>query len=107
MSSQRSASGRLAMADVFAAITQASPAMLETIADVLETRAALPQQRAMLEAYLAEIDFPAGAQVLEIGCGTGPVARALATRPKVGQVVVVDPSPALLDRARMLATGLD
>src|SRR4051812_40657321 len=95
------------MPDVFAAIAQASPAMLDVIADVLETRAALPQQRAMLEAYLAEIDFPAKARVLEVGCGTGPVSRVLTTWPRVGEVVAVDPSPALLDKARVLASALD
>ena len=94
------------MADVFAEITRASPSMLEVVANVLELRAALPQQRAMLEAYLSEIEFPAGARVLEVGCGTGPVARVLATWPKVAEVVGVDPSPALLGKARELGAGL-
>src|SRR4051794_18241155 len=94
------------MADVFAEITQASPSMLEVIANVLELRAALPQQRAMLEAYLSEIEFPVDARVLEVGCGTGPVARVMATWPGVAEVVGVDPSPALLQKARELGAGL-
>lgn len=94
------------MADVFADITRAPPAMLDVIANVLETRAAMPQQRAMLESYLSEIDFPDDARVIEVGCGTGAVARRLAALQKVAEVVGIDPSPALLDRARTLAAGI-
>jgi len=60
----------------------------------------------MLEAYLSEIEFPADARVLEVGCGTGPVTRVLATWPRVAEVVGVDPSPALLQKARELGAGL-
>lgn len=65
------------MPDVYAAITEADPTVQGRLADILELRAANPQQRAMLEAYLAEVKFPEGARVLEIGCGTGPVSRHL------------------------------
>ncbi len=94
------------MPDIFAHITEADPAMLEIIAGVLETRAAIPQQQEMLASYLAELDFPEDARVLEVGCGTGPVARVLAGRPGVAQVVGIDPSPVLLDKARSLSEGL-
>jgi ubiquinone/menaquinone biosynthesis C-methylase UbiE len=90
------------MPDVFANITAAPAQALEAIADVLELRATLPQQQEMLRAYLREIDFPADAKVLEVGCGTGAVARTLAGWPKVGTVVGVDPSPYLIERARRL-----
>jgi SAM-dependent methyltransferase len=60
----------------------------------------------MLRTYLADIDFPDRAKVLEIGCGTGAVGRVLATWPKVGEVVGVDPSPYLVDKARALGIGL-
>ena len=57
----------------------------------------------MREHYLAEIAFPDNARVLEVGCGPGPVARALASRPGIGEVIGVDPSPIFVrepDRAR-------
>ena len=90
------------MPDVFANITQAPPEVLEIIVNVLETRAMIPQQQEMLNTYLGEIDFPEQARVLEVGCGTGPVCRVLATIPNVGKVVGVDPSTYLLDKAREL-----
>jgi ubiquinone/menaquinone biosynthesis C-methylase UbiE len=44
--------------------------------------------------------LPGGASVLEVGCGTGPVVRALAERPGVGEVIGLDPSAILLEHAR-------
>jgi ubiquinone/menaquinone biosynthesis C-methylase UbiE len=92
------------MPDVYANITAASHARVEQIADVLELRAADPQQRAMREAYLAQIEFPPNARVLDVGCGTGALTRVLASWPSVGAVVGLDPSPVFLARARQ-STG--
>lgn len=93
------------MGDLYNNITSAAPHKVEQLAEILELRAADSQQRGMLQAYLAEIDFPARARVLEVGCGTGPVARSLAGIPYVAAVVGIDPSPVLLARARELAAG--
>ncbi len=94
------------MPDVFAKITEAAPAILEGIMSVLELRAADPQQRAMLDTYLADVDIPAGARVLEVGCGTGAVTRVLATWPGVAEAIGVDPSPILVAKARELGAGV-
>jgi ubiquinone/menaquinone biosynthesis C-methylase UbiE len=94
------------MPDVFANIAGASEAALETIANVLELRAAIPQQRQMLHTYLQDIEFPDRSRVLEVGCGTGAIARVVAAWPRVAEVVGVDPSPALLQRARLLGAGV-
>jgi ubiquinone/menaquinone biosynthesis C-methylase UbiE len=90
------------VADVYATITGADPVLVSRIADVLELRAADPQQRVMREMYLRDIEFPAEARVLDLGCGTGAVTRVLARWPGVGEVVGVDPSPMFLARARRL-----
>jgi ubiquinone/menaquinone biosynthesis C-methylase UbiE len=90
------------MADVYAMITDADPALVARIAEVLELRAADPQQQAMRRAYLADIAFPDRARVLEVGCGTGAVTRELAGWPQVAEVTGIDPSPTFLDRARAL-----
>jgi ubiquinone/menaquinone biosynthesis C-methylase UbiE len=91
------------MPDIYANITTAAHAVVAQIADVLELRAADPQQRAMREAYLSEVGLPSNARVLDIGCGTGALTRVLAKWPNVSAVVGLDPSPVLLDRARQCA----
>jgi ubiquinone/menaquinone biosynthesis C-methylase UbiE len=60
----------------------------------------------MREAYFSDIAFPPSARVAEVGCGPGPVARALAARPGVGDVVGVDPSPIFIEKGRELARDL-
>ena len=94
------------MPDPYAFIAQADEALQTRLAGVLELRAADPQQRAMLNAYLSELQLPSGASVLDVGCGTGAVTRVLAALPGIGQVVGVDPSPIFLEKARELASAL-
>jgi ubiquinone/menaquinone biosynthesis C-methylase UbiE len=95
------------MPDVYASIENADEAVQERLADVLELRAADAGQQAMLEDYLADLALPDGARVLEVGCGTGAVARTLAVRPGVGEVVGLDPSPVFVQRARQIAAGVE
>jgi len=93
------------MPDVYAAITEAEPAIVERLADVLELRASDPQQRSLRQAYLSRLTLAEGARVLEVGCGTGPIARALAENRRL-QVVGLDPSATMLERARALSAGI-
>ncbi len=95
------------MPDVFSDITKASPDLLEPIINTLEMRAANPELQAMLDAYLSEIELPEAAQILEVGSGTGPVARRLARLEQAKQVTGLDPSPVFLAKARELADGID
>jgi ubiquinone/menaquinone biosynthesis C-methylase UbiE len=94
------------MPDVFANMTEAPSQALEMIAGVLELRASIPQQQEMLRTYLDDIDFPTDAQVLEVGCGTGAVARVLGVWPNVRAVLGIDPSQFLIERARVLSGAL-
>jgi ubiquinone/menaquinone biosynthesis C-methylase UbiE len=89
------------MPDVYAAIAEADIAVQQQLADVLELRAADPRQRAMLDEYLDRLR-PYG-EVLEVGCGTGPISRRIAARQAVDRVDGVDPSPLFVERARDLA----
>jgi hypothetical protein len=50
------------MPDVFANITRVPSEMLDVIANVLETRAAIPSQQQMISSYLGEIEFPENAR---------------------------------------------
>ncbi len=69
---------------------------------MLELRAADPQQQAMLNAYLSELQLPSGAIALDVGCGTGAVSRVLGVMPCVREVVGIDPSPVFIEKAREL-----
>jgi ubiquinone/menaquinone biosynthesis C-methylase UbiE len=94
------------MPDVYATIAEADAELQEQLAGVLELRAADPAQRAMLDVYVARLDLPDGATVLEVGCGTGAIARRLTELPRVASVTGVDPSARFITRARELAAGL-
>jgi ubiquinone/menaquinone biosynthesis C-methylase UbiE len=94
------------MPDVYAAIRDVATEFQERLADVIETRFADPRYQALMDAYLAEIDFQQEAKVLEIGCGTGAVTRRLAKHENVSQALGVDPSPVFISRARTLAQDI-
>jgi ubiquinone/menaquinone biosynthesis C-methylase UbiE len=94
------------MADVWACVAELDETMQERLGDVLETRGADPQQQAMRREFLGDIQLPARAQVLEVGCGTGVLTRALAQLPEIDTVIGVDLAPSLLDKARELARDL-
>jgi len=94
------------MPDVFANITKVPDEMVAMVADVLETRAAIPSQQEMIKSYLSEIKFPENAKVLEVGCGTGPVCRALVAIPNVASVTGIDPSSILIEKAKGLSENI-
>jgi ubiquinone/menaquinone biosynthesis C-methylase UbiE len=89
--------------DVYAMIADVDAGMQERLAEILELRAADPQQRSMLDSYLAEVELRPGAEILEVGCGTGAVTRVLAGHARVADAVGVDPSPIFVAKARELA----
>lgn len=94
------------MPDVWSMVSKLDAATQERLADVLETRGADAQQQRMRDAFLGDIGFPAGARVLDVGCGTGVLTRRVARWSNVGSVVGVDVAPSLLDRARALCAAL-
>lgn len=76
----------------------------------LELRAQSEDEAVARSTYLDLIAVAAGERALDVGCGSGVVARDMAHRvAPSGAVIGVDPSPALLAVARELADqdGLD
>ena len=94
------------MQDVWASVAQLDHESQERLAEVLETRGADPGQRAMRREFLDAIELSPGARVLEVGCGTGVLTRALAELPAAEAVVGVDLAPSLLQEARRLSEGI-
>ena len=90
-------------ADPYARSAGLDDATAGMLATRLETRGAQPQQAALRQAFLSRLPRRAGARVLEVGCGTGIVARDLAAIPGVASVVGVDPSRQFIERARSLS----
>jgi hypothetical protein len=83
MASREPPSKEEAMPDVWATVAALDRPTQERLAAVLETRGADPVQREMRRRFLDGVEFPAGADVLEVGCGTGVLTRVLAALPEV------------------------
>ncbi len=94
------------MPDIYASVTQLDAATQERLGARLETRGSDAQHQEMHRAFFADIPFPPQSRVLEIGCGTGVQARALAALPQVAVVVGIDPGVTLLTTAREFAADL-
>jgi ubiquinone/menaquinone biosynthesis C-methylase UbiE len=82
----------------------ADAATARDLAARLERRARADDEVEARDAYLGRRGIADGERVLDVGCGSGAVTRAIARRVgDRGVAVGLDPSPALLDVARELA----
>ena len=90
--------------DVFETINEQDEATVQRLVDRLEYRAHDPTFSRFRDTYLDRMGIAADASVLDLGCGTGVLTRALAQRDGfTGPIAGVDHSPALIDAARRLA----
>jgi ubiquinone/menaquinone biosynthesis C-methylase UbiE len=90
--------------DAMQFVNEQDDATLERFTERLELRGKDPAFVAYREAYLDLIGLPRAAAVLEIGCGTGVVTRAIAERDGfAGTVTGVDQSPRFIAVAKSLA----
>jgi SAM-dependent methyltransferase len=90
--------------DPYAATDQLDDALIAVIVTRLEARGKHPAFARMLEDYLAAMRIDTAGSVLDLGCGTGVAARAIARRPGfAGRIVGIDLSPALVAAATRLA----
>jgi ubiquinone/menaquinone biosynthesis C-methylase UbiE len=90
--------------DAMQFINEQSAATRERFIERLEFRAKDPTFVAYREAYLQLVDLAPNAAVLDLGCGTGVVTRALAARAGfAGSVTGIDQSPEFIAAAESLA----
>ncbi len=78
-------------------------AMLERLIARLESRGKDRVFTRLFEKYAAKLPLAHGTQLLEIGCGTGVVARAFARRQSGATLVAIDQSAAFIEAAQDLA----
>ncbi len=96
--------------DVYGRTFEMDALALAAIAERLESRGAHQFIAAVIDEYMTGLIQSPSDSVLEIGCGTGAIARAIVRRPEMkGHIMAVDISPELLRMARQLAAddGLD
>jgi 2-polyprenyl-3-methyl-5-hydroxy-6-metoxy-1,4-benzoquinol methylase len=96
------------MADLFQFIDDIGADKQAMVVKRLEDRAQMPKFAAMRENYFDKIGLPITGRIHELGCGTGAVCRAIASRPGfVGAVVGSDLSARLIETARDITAKSD
>jgi SAM-dependent methyltransferase len=94
--------------DAMEFINEQDDATLQRFVERLEFRGRDPKFVAYRDAYLAKMALAPTAHVLDVGCGTGVVTRALAAREGFsGRVTGIEQSPALVEVAQRLAHDED
>jgi ubiquinone/menaquinone biosynthesis C-methylase UbiE len=92
--------------DAMQFVNEQDAATVERFIDRLELRGKDPTFVTYREAYLDVMDLPRTAAVLDVGCGTGVVTRAIASRDGFAGIVTgIDQSPDFIAVAETLAAN--
>jgi ubiquinone/menaquinone biosynthesis C-methylase UbiE len=95
---------RMATVDVYAITDQLDDTLLQVLAERLEARGRHPRFHAMLTEYLDAMNIEMAHTVLDIGCGTGLAARAIAQcKGFAGKVTGIDISAGLVQVAQRIS----
>lgn len=95
----------MASIDPFGRTDQLDDSMLAALVTRFEARGKNPKFGKMLEDYLGAMSIDRTARVLDMGCGTGLAARAIARRKDfAGHITGVDLSPYLVAAAKRLGS---
>lgn len=90
--------------DVYRITNELDGATLDVLVARLEARGKHPRLAEMMREYLDAMAIDSARSVLDLGCGTGVAARAIARRPGFsGRVTGIDRSPHLIAAATRLA----
>jgi ubiquinone/menaquinone biosynthesis C-methylase UbiE len=95
---------QLQSSDVYGRTFQMDAPILEVMATRLEVRGKHPFFLRAISEYLAEVPLTEADGVLDLGCGTGVAARAMARRSELrGRVTAIDISAHLVEAGRRLS----
>jgi ubiquinone/menaquinone biosynthesis C-methylase UbiE len=90
--------------DVYLNINDVSGEMLQKIIQRLEFRDTDPTFSGWINVYLAKLPLDSAARVLDVGCGTGVVARRIAMRKEFsGEIIGSDYGANLIEAAKDIA----
>ncbi len=90
--------------DMYRVTDKLDDSTLAALATRLEARGQHPRFAAMMNEYFAAMSILSARSVLDLGCGTGVAARAVAATPGfAGRVTGIDVSPYLIDAAVRMA----
>jgi ubiquinone/menaquinone biosynthesis C-methylase UbiE len=90
--------------DVYRITNKLDDPTLDVVVTRLETRGKHPRFIAMMHQYLDAMGIDSAKTVLDVGCGTGVAARAIAQRKRfAGHIVGIDVSSYLIAAAKRLA----
>jgi SAM-dependent methyltransferase len=94
----------MAARDAMEFINEQDDAILQRFVERLEFRGRDPTFVGYRQAYVEKMALAPSAVIVDLGCGTGVVARALASDPDFsGRVIGIEQSPVFVDAARRLA----
>ncbi len=98
------------MPDPFQNLQAADPDFVAQIAKTLESRAAEPDMVAITQSYLSGLPWTDIALAVDVGCGTGPIARAMAAHANAAgqgaRTLGIEPSQELIAVAKKLGDGI-
>src|SRR4051812_32727572 len=98
--------GIVSTVDVYRITDQLDDPSLDAIVTRLEARGKHPRFVAMMQQYVDAMRIDSAESVLDLGCGTGVAARAIARRPGFrGRVTGIDLSPHFVAVAQRLAAA--
>ena len=90
--------------DPYRFLSELEETTIQSLVNRLESRGKDPTFARLLDEYLDKLPSVSSVQVLDLGCGTGVAARALARRKGFsGQITGVDHGPVFIEAARRLA----
>ena len=94
------------MADPFQNVDGGGSEFVSAVVSALENRASEDLIEPVIQQYLDDLDWTDGSTHIEVGAGSGAIARRMAAQSSASRVIGIDPSEGLINKAKELATDI-